>query len=543
MTLLLLAVLCASLFVHLSFRNDHFQGCDSCSMYEVIYDYPNSAKEFNDMVYGNFLFRPDLMKSGGKEDVKNVIKRDVYYYKNFIIQKVTGVNGFLPHWLNAGFAAALGGTLSFGPGLIDGLISSPGMSFKPFLSRAMVVTIFLFHLSVLLVYLISRRLKFSSLACFIGALFMLFSISLYSHGYHQSSTIWNIASGSLLLWTAVFYWDRDPLKKYLRRLAWLTGALVFFNYLIVFYWLPILGAIYVLKKNEISAGGFIGKIFFLLKTQWPAILLVAICGFLFFQPGLGFRGTASGLREFFMYTYYIILNFFSLYNQSSLIDSIQFVFFSVLLVVGLGSLIQPIKENTTAGVLFKYFLLFFIILFILACLVRVLGFIPTRHILFLAPPLFVLLTAGINYFFMKFKINRLGWLAAAVLVVVGFFAVGQRMVEAFDNVKYITIDKDISEVVVGDCSFNVLYKDFGKPTVFYRPEDLSAGNTYLYIGQATPFQKPIEYLKKNNLAVKVLASEQVFSDVFFEAYHPDSAWYDARPNGKFITKFKVYPIK
>ena len=538
-TLFFLAVLMTSFLTHLSFRSSHFQECDSCSMYDYIYRFPASAVIYNENLYGQFKTQPEKLHANLKEDFKLAL----YYYKNYIIQAAVRVDEYLPRWLRSGLAASLAGILSFGPGVIAGLLSSPSTTMEGFLSLNMVVTIFLFHLSVLLAYFTCRRLKLAPGACLLAALFMLFSISLYSYGYHQSSTIWNIACGALMLWAAVFYWDKDSLKKYLSRIAWLTGVLVFFDYLVVFYWLPILAAVYILKRNELSEGGFIKKTSSVLKTQWPAIFLVALCGLLFFQPSQGYRGAASGLKEFLLYTYYIILNFFSLYNQNYLIDLSQFLFFSALLVVGIWIMAKQFKQEANAGgALFKYFVIFLFILFALACAARVLSFVPMRHILFLAPPLFILLAIGLDYLFKKFKINRIGFLLVAILIIIGFVSVGQRMAAAYDNVKYISVDKDVDQILIGDCSFNLLYRKWDKPAAFYHPELLLSGKTYLYISQTITFKSLEKYLASDNLQVVKLKEENMDSDVYFEAYHPLSLMYN-RPNGRFITKFKVYPIK
>jgi hypothetical protein len=131
-------------------------------------------------------------------------------------------------------------------------------------------------------------------------------------------------------------------RRFEQSLSLATAVLVFFNYLILFYWLAILLAVSFSSKKTIKIARL--KIFFqfLISQKW-ALCAFIVCLALFYLPHQSFRGGVSTPVEFIRYTYYIVLNYFSIYNKSLWADLLQFGVFFSLLIVSVRSLFS--KKN------------------------------------------------------------------------------------------------------------------------------------------------------------------------------------------------------
>ncbi len=561
LTVFFLVILFTSLFWHLSFRNQHFQECDSAGTYNMIYDFPKSALSYTALTYpsGNLLKPETVNKILETPAVKSQV--DKYfsrYSKEQIAERISKLNIFaftrlvyiqtisslnLPHQLEGFFAVPLGSTYSAGPGFLYSLITTSSTSYEDFMSRVLFLNILVFHLAVFLLYYTGKKLGLSSFASITPPLLMLFSISLYSTSFHTGSTLWNIASGVIFLFFLAKYWDSE---KRFKNISILSAILVFFNYLIVFYWLAF--ALTEVQKNLKGQGlkvKNLSKSFWeICKKQKLAIFAFGVCGVLFFQPGQSARGVTV-LEKIPSDIYYIVLNFFSFFNHNSAVIVLEFCLGAAIIGVVtkyLFSKNSPAWDNKTT---IKTFLRWLFIIFWLLVLGKILSLIPTRHILFLSPLWFLGLMLVINKYIPHVK-NLHGFFVILIVSALGFYGILQRQLFAKDLTSEITLPNDISRVGIYDCSFNLLNKNWNSnlPVEFINPKSFQAGHNYLFISQVETFETALKQWQKNyNLEIKVLNQTNQFNSSFFIAFNPDPKKYlYSRPNSLFETKFQVVSI-
>lgn len=304
-------VLAASCAFHLQFRAVHYQEWDSSIVYDLVHDIPasyaGSAK-----VYGSLLGRVAALRLRMRDAI---------------------IAAPLPHFLKAGFAVPFGSTYSLGPGILYGILDGPNVSYDAFMSRAVALTIILFHLIALCMFFIFRRLRLHPLTSLAVASGFLFAISNYSYGYHLGSTVWNIAvSAAFVLFFVA--WKDSP--RFLSKISAATAALVFFSYLIAFWWIAALAQYIFSKRKEIfvSGGAFLRNTWRIAISQVAMFIALAVTALLLYPPGQGDRLTTS-LRTLPSNFYYVVLNFVSIWNQSAVFDAIQFCIAMVLIVFGI----------------------------------------------------------------------------------------------------------------------------------------------------------------------------------------------------------------
>ena len=590
------SVVLASFIIHVGNRNQHFQECDSTLPLHLVRQFPQH--QLTDFV-ANYMDRKINLTS--QKIVEKLFK--VPFIKNHTLDQMAGLSenevirrlslkspiGVLravtrtvlfsslfsisPSYpLESAFITPFTSTYSFGSGLIYGLLFiNPNISYENFSSLALIITQLLFHLSVILLFLIITKIGLDYRAGIMAGIAMLFSIGMYSYGYNLGLTIWNIFTGFLWLYVLAVNLKH---KDLLRRMSLASGLLIFFNYLILFYWGAFLLAYVYLHLNKelrinnyelginnwrkIKSSLIHDSLFIIqvLKSQWLAILLIGICAAIFYPPGGGNPVTTS-FPTFLYDFYYVILNFFSFYNHNKILDFFQFVLFSV---ITLGGVVYLFKNNSSTNKdseplsIFKKTLLFFILFFIIAAVMKVLGFAPARQILFLAPILFtaagVFLSEILNYL-KSWQINFLLILLAGV----GFWTLAIRLNDTKAKFSALSVDSDVKRVVIFDCSFDLFYKDWGltMPVGWADdPNSLVRGETYLYISQTTPLSKAFKRWQREGYDVKVEALDTVEeeSDIYFSPYYPikpyevdNPDYYFTKPNGYYKTKFRVVSVE
>jgi hypothetical protein len=461
-------------------------------------------------------------------------KSPLFYVRSAVIFGIIAADAYIPHFIQSAFILPLSTTYSFGHGLLYGLLSGPHTSYGDFMSRALVLTLILFHLGVILVFLTLRKLCVRPLSAALGSLLLLFSITMYSYGYHLGSTIWNFSAGAFFLWFVVAYYSQCSSDIYLKRIAWLTGILVFFSYVIVFYWVAFLLAYFVVHGKDFQEKPFFKKIFSFLKSQISAIVLIFLCALLFYPFG---QTPTEGIKspgDVLVFPYYILLNLFSFYNKSSVIDFFQCGIAATLMAIGIYSLFsggQKEKERILIGSMLKFF---FLILFAPVVL-GVLSFGPSRHILFIAPFVFVLAGAGIDFIFYRFTLSqKIGIALLVTMVIIGFASVRMRINDSFDRTSLIKIDPSVQHVVVNGCSFHLLYKKWGenRTPAITKPNYLK-GDTYYYAGEDR-----LPDIFSEGLIIDIIDTENIQTGIQFTAYNPEKYPWD-RQNGFFAATFRV----
>ncbi|MEK7172939.1 MAG: hypothetical protein AAB740_03105 [Patescibacteria group bacterium] len=568
-----LIIVAASMIAHLTFREDHFQEADSTVVYPAINDFPvfamrnlvgsyqgSSFIRFSpsdaEAIVSNPTINSILNKSLGVLYTQRMRSKMVegissnkpllFYVRAATVMILSEIKNWLPRPVLAAFSLPLATTYSFGTGLLYGLVTYFTKDFAGFMSATTFLTVVIFHISVLLLFYILRKLSLKPIAAFVASLMMLFSLTLYSYSYHLGSTVWIISSSLIFILLTLHYFSAANRSKYLLKLSYLAGILVFFNYLIVFYYLSAIGALIWIEYGALPGETLTNKMWNLIKTQKFAFFSFLVCGLLFFSPGAGNKAAIGSLNEFFIYTYYIILNYFSLDNENQYFDILQFIVSGGVFLY--GAYILFLNRNSSRHI--SYLAKFIFLLgcfFVLAVFADVLSLIPSRHVLFLAPIMYILFGFGVERLITKRRI------ISALLI--GFIIYGASLglkynFSAAKDICNIKLDSDYSSIIlIRDMAFQLQYKDWGGRMVAMPvPDDrdissrLFVGQTYWYMGQTTDFSKELEgWSKYNKIDVQIITSTELVTNVVFPAYDPAGyAWN--RPNNCFVTKFKVIKL-
>ena len=529
-----IAVVFASFIFHAAHRNEHFQEDDSWAVQQIVSD-------------------TRAIEAGLLEKLRTFEPRQGSIRDGLVQMRLVArsqlLSDYFPHAERALVALPSAATYSAGPGFIYGLVSSEGIEYRKFMSRALLVTLFLFHAGVLLIYLISRRIGTSSFAATGAALLMLFSVSMYSYGYHLGSTVWNFSIELAWLYGVVLFWGKP---NFLKVISYATGILIFFNYLLIFYWAGLMLAwVFIQPKNGIREWVRTGLR--TARSQWFVAATAALCGFLFYPPGQSNRATTS-LHTLFSDFYYIILNFFCWYTHSRLIDHLQFAV-GVGIVVGVvWWIIRGVGVENDVSPARAIRLTFFFLLIIFGGLVAVgiLGFAPSRHILFLAPVFFV----GVGSITDRVVVSRLrsAYLLSPVFVVVMTMAGSAVLVVRATDVRVhfdpamidadaqgiilTRVDVDYFQRIPGEWRGKVLFSD--------EPQKLQETKIYFYLSQRESFADLERKWADRGFRfqVEVISSFENASGVTFPAYSSLRARSatDNLPNGLYITKLKVTKV-
>lgn len=563
LSIFFLCIVTISFVWHVSHRLEHFQECDSAAVYNMIYNFPTDALSYTALTFpkGNALSPEQAEKILNLPATQKTLKPIISKYgEEKITQKLTELNALavmhygiihtveslhLPHQLLGAFSVPLSSTYSAGPGLLYTLISTPNTPYEDFMSRVLFLTIFIFHVAVILLYILCRKLKISTEASIISSLLLLFSISLYSSAYHTGSTLWNFSTEILLLFLVATCYGH---KNFLKILSYAVSILVFFNYLIIFLWAAIL--LSVLFKNLSGQVKTVKTItraaWSLIKTQRVGILFIALCGILFFQPGQSIRGT-SNIHLLGKDIYYIVLNFFSFYTHGKFWEITQFIIGGVIIILSLFALFKKQVEDPEAKKIIKTTLAWFFLIFLLLVIFKILNLVPTRHILFLIPIWFIGLGITIDWMIKKVSYGHLiGTVTVFSLCIAGFYSLTVRAADTADRTKSITLSNDLTQAGIYDCSYNLLNKNWQSdvPVRFINPNQFEPGKKYLYISQTAPFSFALEQWKQHHtLKLQIVEEKNIINPTYFLAYNPDLRRLTySRPNSLYQTTFTVVSI-
>ncbi|MFA5747957.1 MAG: hypothetical protein WC872_02475 [Candidatus Absconditabacterales bacterium] len=475
--------------------------------------------------------------------------------------------------ISDGLKLALTSTYSFGPGMIYGIVFYGIHDYDSFMSRILWVTIFIFHFSVLLLYLLLVKLKIKSPVALFISLMMLFSISFYSYGYHPGSTIWNVFTMMIFLYYMICAYEH---RNFYKNISKLTAVLVFFNYLIVFPRFALMlykfygnFITYKMKKYDWKyIKQFIFKllksIFYIIKEQKVALICMAMCGILFFDSNATkylvlARESGHGFWQFFINLYYIILNFLSIYAGNNLIDSITFIASFGLILFGYIYMFQnkikyPKRINHYLKILVGILLVIFSF--------RILVFIPTRHILWLAPLVFIPIAVSIDR--IVDYIGRYRFICGIIFIMfVGFgcYSVFDRSLKTYDiilkqNFLYVspyntTLVLDVYGSKFGYTNKYGFLEKTTKIRKFLHPSDnffslvslseIEKGKKYFYISQMSNFSGRLQGRSVKNIKYKTYNEKIYFSDVYFIANNKGSGspYVHTFPNTFYVGEFEL----
>lgn len=554
---LFILILLVSFVWQLNWRNQHFQECDSAVPFDVLTNYPGSTWSYiNNFNLPGKILSPTKAarllntKFGKKigqifwpgqtpadQTAKLAATNPVYLWHNLLFGKITSWR--LPYAVQSGFALALGSTYSFAQGFFYGLVNQPHAAFEAFMSNGLVLTVLLFHLSVLVMFFTFLALGLDELPSALASVWALFAISQYEQGFSLGSPVWYTFSAALWLYFCLKYYRRP---KFLLIISLVTAVVAWVNYLIVVYWLALMLAV---GFQYFGKSGFWKNLWKLLWSQWLAILMIFLSTALFFVPGQGKRGNIM-FSSFWMDIYYLFGNFFTWYLHVTWLAVLQFLLGVAAMVIFFHWLYKPSPDQNPALNFFRRLALGFIAALLLFRLTNMLGFAPNRQVLFISPLIFMGAAVALQLTVKKIPVLRrplAGMFLLLCFAVLGFLAVHARRADVRDVAANIHIGNEVSAVVIRDCSYNLKYKTYNRPvpTFFVEQASFAAGNTYLFLSQTNPALPDISSQKPaGSLTYRLLSQSAVETNAYFMAFTPGMNRFPwTRPNNLYEAEFKV----
>ncbi len=507
---ILFLALSLSFIFHVGFRNRHFQEIDSSFVHGHLTDFP----------------RPQLwyLRESWAYPKKDGRRPWLSLFRESLVMRLENLH--LPGPLRSMWALPLGSTYSMGSGLVYGLLGGATLPYFDFMSRATLVTLLLFHLTVLLLFFTIRNLGATPFSATGAALWLLFSISHYSYGFHLGNTVWNFSTSMFWIWWLGQNLRHPQLEK---RISVATAILTYLNYLIPFYWLGFVAAIAWRdgKKNKRP----LSVLTRLLKSQAVAIAAIAICSLLLVQIDQGNRGTVETFKELFPALFYICLNYFSLFNRGVFAEWTQFVLGIVACSLAVRWVLLRVSKPSPSVEL-NLFVLFTTCTFLavgLAMITGYLGLSPLRHILFLSPLVFTTIGLALSDTRIELWLGRwsIHFLTAAVIIGLAGLSFRRQSVE--DVSLLIGSESGIDGIILERPSFLASFQNRTRlPVMGERP--LKTGNSYLYLSSKA------YYVPKG--PVEIIDRRAIINDAYFLAYNPRRPLSN-QPNDLYLTRFKV----
>ncbi|MEK6775213.1 MAG: hypothetical protein AABY64_14830 [Bdellovibrionota bacterium] len=511
---------------HVYFAKEHFQEIDS----DVVF---YALKHFDDFAYKytnySYLKKPEL----------DFHKK----YRQALISIVSGYD--LPDWAKGIFVIPYSTTYFPGMGLVYGLIYSYEKNYDDFMFVGILILQILFHLSVMLLFFTLLKMTNDEKAAFLASLVYLFSVSHYSYASNLGSPMWTVVTS--IGWMSILAFSKNENKD--RNVSLSTACCIFFNYLILIYWLG-----YILYRIIDQKSIF--KIF---KTQLLAIFFIFVCTLLFVQPGQGFRGVSVFIFEMHEEFLYMMANFSAFFTSERLLN-LQII---LIFIPFLFFLYRAIKTKFYG--ISSYLKIAFSISAVFMAFVAFdfLVFLASRHMLFLSAVFFVILSFGfaslLNYF-SENRRNKIFLSLSAVLIAVAPFALWGRKEETKDKLKVLSTS-NIENLILLDSRLEFPHNsqptlisvpafDIGISTIY----ELKFNTRYYFLSQLTPLSGFVMHSKdvRNNSKlsinsnlnrdVKIHKDERFCDEVSFMAYERFRYGFQ-KMNCRYFTEFEVVDNK
>jgi len=568
LTYLFIVIVFVSFLLHLNFRQVHFQELDSFGVYYVLNNFPISAMNFIKMSYESdgfkvFKTREDADNFFNKEIVdknlravlgekynennKDIIISQIhegkslfFYIRAAEILVLNKIAHLLPAPLLMSVVQPLSSTYSPGPGFFYGFMGIHS-SYEDFMKVAGTFHLLIFHLGVLTMFftvLFLSKNRFTALT--VGSL-MLFSYSLYSYAHHMGSVTWNIFVPTIFIGLLLYYYQKEK-EDILRRVSLLSSWLLLFSYLVPYLWFATITALVMIDKNSgisIFNLEYLKKI---IKSQKWFLISSVVCLLLILPPSQGFRGSADTLMEFFQFFYYGILNYFYIYGNFTYLAFIEFWMFFVLLVSGLY--IGHKKVRISEKKLIWYFITTLLALYIVSVTFHVLSFIPSRHILFLTPILFIIISFAIDYLYEKLN-HKVLVSFNILLILIGFYSLAASREATFDQTLYAKVPSYIDTVVVYGENHPLKYRFEDSNNAFIKKgnillsEQIEPNIRYLYVSQLNCFEDLLNDAKNEGMNIVINNEKRYVTNQKFVAFDPANFVFNSPNNycqGEFIWK-------
>ena len=463
----------------------------------------------------------------------------------------------LPDVVERALLVPLASSVSIGPALIYSLVFEFSGSYREFLDRATFVTVFLFYISAILLFLCLLRMNFSSVISSLVVFGFIFSISIYSYSFHLGNTNWAVCASSIFLFAAAIAWRR---KGFFAAVSWAAAVLVLFSYLILVYYLAVLalewfdalaqrkGLKSPVARILSASGEVIGK-------NRAGLVGVAVVTLLFFQPGQGLRAVLRSASEVPDYVYYSVLNYVALFNGDRVVDALQFIAGAGMFLTGAIALCRRRLTVGLQGDACASLVIGTLVIYLGFLIAGLLNITPTRHILFASPIVFMVIAVGLASAFSNLativggSIERVASpvrvLAGLMLIawpLIGFAAQQARFVTMLDSTDRIIVPAEVKGVIGN--AYPITW-DADKPIV--RIKDLQRdGGEFLYASTDESFDMwlPRARLELGDatLITKIEEISTVESRYVFTAYVPqtdDERFIFMRFNSLYVTLFEV----
>lgn len=556
--LIMLCIFCALLIV----KDNHFQECDSSGVYYNLKQFPQSSYTFANSINPKFadINLPESTKililknleeifPDKKEKVQVFIQNFnlISFLRAGMIRAIDAP--YVPSFVKNTFAIPMSTTYPLGSGIFYSLSYEFSKDYQEFMSKSLIITIFIFLVGVFFLYRIARNVGCSILASIAIAEIYLFSTSNYSYAFHLGSTVWILTS--TILWFSILT-TRNISNK---SVGLASLALIPFNYFIsiFFFCLFLFDILKIIKKNQIID-------FYYLKPYF--YIMMGLIGYLIlFFP---FGQTLSSRTNFPTLTndfYLTLINFFAITGDANYLIT-EFIFSIIILIFSIFTVIKYQFFSYTKC--FKYIscINLFLIIYLILVGIGFLAFSPTRHMLFLGPIILIICAVGFSNSKIDSRTSEI--LSIFFIFIYGFLGSMGYFFNTIYSKNVAIIPNDLYPkaryVMVGDCSFNLMYQKYpsnlevlwwvggGKVKDLKSLQEipLPLNVPILYISQTTDFSRFANYYhdKEYSLRYESKYGNKTITNKFFTATNPDNNYVDPRffhnrPNNFYYQIFTI----
>ncbi len=469
---------------HLNFRNQHFQEIDSECIYFAIKAYPILPNYITE----NFYPSPNSKTHQLKKFWTNI------FDKSYTPTSLRGMAG-----------VGLGTTYSPLVGFIYGLLYSEKDSLESFNSKALFLTILLFHISLWLLFLILLRCNIKIFVALLCVLLFSFSYTNYNYAYHLGNYGWN--TFFFILWIYLF-----PLYyKKVFLFSSVTGLLCWGSYFMV----PLLGS-YILYTFFLNRRNNQEILKFVKDHSFSGILLLLLI-FSFYPPNQGARLYDSPVSETPTLLYYFLLNSFAQLPREGLVKLIQFIVPLLFLLVGVYFFIKSKVKLLTHSPLFICILGYLFFLFLTIFFKR-LNFMPSRHFIFLYPLLYILIGVALNKILYKKFLQQLFCL---LILCVG---IGNLFVQKEDLIKRYSPTSDFRNQLSFKDKKDFVYFSYRSYDIEKIFSNMTIADTcYRLEGTSFTMERLVEIGQFDSTRLSqyvVTTDSSKITDLYFIAYNP-----------------------
>lgn len=415
-------------------------------------------------------------------------------------------------------------TYTPGMGLIYSLISPSSKDYADYLERGVVLNLCLFHLSAILLFMITQGLFKNIAVSVLTSFLFLFSVSHYSYGYHLGSVNWFVFSG--FLWVAA-YIDYQKSQR-LKRFVFLSAVCITLNYLIALYVLSgfVCDIISNIRDKKIRRLAF---------AYLPIGIITLAVLVLFFPMEETRRGFNDSISSVLDSIYYIVLNFFAWSRQFALF---QFVVFGSLVVIGGVLVLKNLRSKINQLIVISFVVFLSLVAF------DKLALIASRHLLYLSPICFIVLATSVNWLFTRREKLTKGFAFLPIAILpIAAWCLYVRSIEVADPLRGIQSEVD-TIILRGTRQGPYIPGSLKNKKILrlepYRPRiDLEYGKKYLYLSQTDPFDPWAQWYVHSHPA-KLVVENTLYrdSDIYFSAFNNRRYPY-TRQNGLFMATFRV----